>query len=118
MGENIRTWVNAKDACQNNNASLVSIPDKETASFLKNRISLGVPFWTGGKPCNGGSGSWCWLDDTAFTFTNWRDSCPKSGSDQRLRVDTKGDWCSKPRDDSEWKYNPICQYKYDPDDIE
>ena len=111
-----RTWVKARNNCQNVNATLVSIPDEETENFLKNRLSYGVPFWTGGKPCSAGSNSWCWLDETPFSFTNWRDSCPKDGNDQRIFVN--GEWCTFPYDDLEHEYASICQYEYDPDDLE
>ena len=36
----------------------------------------------------------------------------------RLRIDTEGNWCTKPWDSSEHKYYPMCQYEYDPDNWE
>ena len=114
LGSIKKTWENARIACRNNNATLASIPNAETENFLKN-LSSGNPFWTGGKPCSAGSVSWCWYDGTPFSFKNWRDSCPKDGNDQRLRIDTEGNWCTKPLDSSEHRYYPLCQYEYNPD---
>ena len=109
--ETARIWLNALETCQNNDATLVSIPDAETENFLTNRMSSGSSFWAGGRSCNTCT-SWRWLDGTPWSFTNWQNSYPKVGNTQRLFVDVDGDkqWYTKDMND---KYYHICQYDYD-----
>ena len=106
-----RTWEEAKINCVEEGGTLVSIPDEETENFLKNKISPGASFWTGGTPCC--EGIWRWLDGKPWSYTNWRWRHPKDGLGQRLFFNVDKNWITLPHSD---EGASICQYQHVPDE--
>ncbi|XP_070578751.1 adhesion G protein-coupled receptor E3-like isoform X2 [Ptychodera flava] len=69
-------WSEAKDACAEFSAFLVSIGDQEEQNYLQNNFRGSDP-WLGLKY---DGGQWLWDDGTAFSFNFWDNSNSESES--------------------------------------
>ncbi len=70
--EDYKTWSEAKNICESNNMTLISIHSKEENDFVWNLISKSdhLIVWIGGKR-NSDHNRHEWINGEAFNYTNW-----------------------------------------------
>ncbi len=74
-----KTWSEAKDICQSNDATLISIHSKQENDFVCNLVKKHSYFWVwiGGK--RNSYNRFEWINGKAFNYTNWESSQPDGG---------------------------------------
>ena len=60
------TWTDARDWCEFNGASLITVTSQEENAFLS---ALKFESWIGAHQENG---QWVWTDGAEMSFTNWQ----------------------------------------------
>merc|ERR1712123_62570 len=87
---NSLNWVNARHACEQESATLPSIPDASTNSFVVELIKDSPVSWVliGGLKING---SFTWIDGTPWEYDHWASGRPddNSGKDNCLNIFAK-----------------------------
>jgi hypothetical protein len=69
--EEHKTWNEAKNICELNNATLISIHSKEENDFVWNLVDKHYHnVWIGGKR-NSDNNRFEWINGKAFNYTNW-----------------------------------------------
>ena len=75
-----KTWSEAKNICESNDATLISIHSKEENDFVWNLVKKQSYYWVwiGGKR-NSDNNRFEWINGMAFNYTHWMSDQPNGG---------------------------------------
>jgi hypothetical protein len=101
-----KQWSEAKNICESNNATLVSIHSREENDFVWDLIKEKYFFvWIGSKR-NSNKNRFEWINGKAFYYTNWRVGQPNGGDYVGMHP-IDGKWFHTPGIQS---FRFICEY--------
>lgn len=125
-----KTWNAAKTFCESLGGHLVTISSKEEQAYIdKNVLNEGSKtyYWIGGNQPSGclePTSGWSWINEDAFTYTNWHHTQPDNHyNSDKMGIVKDIDWTGvlntgKWHDDTNWGvfskalYGFICEWDY------
>ena len=97
------SWTAANAFCQSKGGHLVTVTDAEENEFVKNLCGE-IRFWLGGTDAEE-EGTWKWVTDEPFAYTDWMDGYPAN----MTRYSPEGeDYVYINEKDGKWHDNIFC----------
>ncbi|XP_034562096.1 macrophage mannose receptor 1 [Notolabrus celidotus] len=90
------SWASASVECLKRDSSLVSIEDRQEATFIQQNVHLlqdsAKSFWIGLYKTH--EGEWKWIDNSVVDYTNWKKGMPQSDLCVEINSES-GQWNTK-----------------------